>query len=151
METVSLETEDYAVTWSPKMVTVHYNSQIRRDVRTYFSVMDSSGFNNIYVYPEININGNLHYHMLVEVFDKVKFYKAVIPSMKRDGYVIIKRVFDRQKWFDYMTKEVNVMSQLIKYPVPITRGFIQELKQLDIKRELIRKKRIESIDQLHRL
>lgn len=70
--------------------------------------------------PELNQNGNLHYHGYFVLKDKLKFYKSILPKMKYNGFVKIDLVHnDLQKAMEYCRKDREFMKQLIKEsPVP---------------------------------
>lgn len=77
------------------------------------------------IYPELTTQGNIHYHGIIDVFDKVKWFKSVLPKLKYNGHVLIKEIFDYDKWNDYISKDsVNMLKILdneMKLPLTSTR------------------------------
>lgn len=68
------------------------------------------------VSPELNVNGNIHFHGILDIKDKVKWYKKVLPSFKYMGFVLVKPNPDT-KWKWYIFKDKDLMSKLLKnYP-----------------------------------
>lgn len=74
------------------------------------------------VSPELNENGNIHYHGWFVLKDKVKFYKHVLPAMKKLGFVKISKLKHRNaEWDYYCQKDYEIMKELCQpIPVPMT-------------------------------
>jgi len=71
------------------------------------------------VYPELNQNGNIHYHAKLNILDNIKWYKQVLPTFKRHGYVVIKRGNINEKWDEYIKKDQVLIQEILEQPIPI--------------------------------
>lgn len=72
------------------------------------------------IYPELNIQGNIHYHGIIDISDKIKWHKKVLPSFKFHGFVVLKTIFDLNQWNDYIKKDREVMKDIINTELPLT-------------------------------
>lgn len=85
------------------------------------------------IYPEMTEEGNLHYHLICLIKDKIKWYKSVLPSFKRNGFVKIKKIFNIDKWREYCNKERATMEELLGVKIPLTRettkGFVKKIRK----------------------
>lgn len=109
-----------ALTWSPdpskySHVTKPYTQLCEHYRTVLFSLRLASFFS---MYPEMHANGNLHYHGIVKIFDKVKWFKFVLPHFKRNGYICIKTNVD-DGWHDYCAKEAELTSKILGITLPI--------------------------------
>lgn len=107
-----------AFTWSPdpkifngKRPKFQYNDTIH-----YIRLIDKCGYYRMY--PELNLQGNIHYHGVVQVLDFYKWYKSVLPSLKLNGFVCIKASPD-SKWDDYIKKDQELMEKLLNIKLPL--------------------------------
>lgn len=81
------------------------------------------------MYPELTTDGNLHYHGILAIRDKVKWYKKVLPTFKRNGFVKLKKVFDLDEWIAYCRKDLKLMKKILEYrQIPLTHA--RYLKQI---------------------
>lgn len=74
------------------------------------------------VYPETDAVGRLHYHGIIEVSDKIKFVKQVIPALKRIGYVCLKpldTLKDNISWILYCSKEWMITKDIVDIQQPL--------------------------------
>lgn len=72
------------------------------------------------LYPELTIQGRLHLHGIIYLTDKIKWYKQVLPILMRSGYVKIKRIDNMDKWIKYCRKDIDNMSQILSFGLPLT-------------------------------
>lgn len=71
--------------------------------------------------PEWRTNtGEIHYHGIILVKDKVKWFKETLPALKSLGFEKIKNIDWIEKWIDYIVKEAEVANRILKLPMPIT-------------------------------
>lgn len=70
------------------------------------------------IYPEMTIAGNIHFHGVLNIKDKVKWFKKILPTFKYHGYVCIKPNPDK-KWFEYMSKDKEMMEKLLGIKLPL--------------------------------
>lgn len=80
------------ITWSPNPKGMPSKYDMIRNhkwfCRTVFRRW-SSCMHTYCVLPEFNLNGNLHYHGWFQLKDAVKWFKSILPLLKRYGYVKI--------------------------------------------------------------
>lgn len=70
------------------------------------------------MYPELTIEGNVHWHGEFEIYDDVKYYNTTIPMLKKlCGFRCMKTIFDKDYWFKYMTKSYGSMNRCLKIPI----------------------------------
>lgn len=71
----------YAFTWSPKGVTydpqTKYNEHIFDVFNKWRRALEFA------IYPELNNNGNIHYHGIIQIRDKIAWYKRLLPFVKK--------------------------------------------------------------------
>lgn len=65
------------------------------------------------IFPELTLQGNIHFHGILEINDKIKWYKKVLPSLKYMGFVLIKPKPDKN-WEKYMSKDSGIMEVILK-------------------------------------
>lgn len=114
-----------AFTWSPKNI-------VSCDVSTqffthYIHIRKLNKCAKYIIYPECNLAGNIHFHGTLEIYDKIKWYKSVLPTFKRNGFVCIKSN-PNDKWTMYIEKDKSTMEGVLNITLPIT----QETKQITI-------------------
>lgn len=84
-------------------------------------------------FPEVGNSGsNLHFHGVIWLKDKVKWFKSVLPTLKRNGYVKITTMNDN--WFDYISKDWAIMRPVLDLDEPITEEYLKRIitiKKLD--------------------
>ncbi len=66
--------------------------------------------------PEIGDTGHFHWHMVIHVKDKIKWYKKLLPELRYKGYVLIKTRVD-SGWAVYMTKDEDQMKSILQQHV----------------------------------
>lgn len=66
------------------------------------------------IYPELDISGRLHYHGIITLKDRVKFYRAVLPAFNLLGFTLVKAVFEESKWLKYITKDWETTQKILK-------------------------------------
>lgn len=72
------------------------------------------------IYPEFRIvTGDIHYHGTIAIKDKIKWYKQTLPSLKRMGYVKVKKIDDLQGWTKYLQKEYSITKGILDIELPI--------------------------------
>lgn len=98
--------EKYAFTWSPKGTT--YDPDIKNNEIIYDIFRRWRHAMEFMITPELNKNGNIHYHGIIAIRDKIAWYKRLLPELKRKGFVLIKSIDDYDKWFAYIKKDYEV-------------------------------------------
>lgn len=69
--------------------------------------------------PEFTMNGRIHYHGLLKIYDKIKWYKQTLPSLKYEGMVKVETIKYYQKCDDYIKKDVKMMKEILNIDLPI--------------------------------
>lgn len=89
------------------------------------------------IYPEMTINGRIHYHIILSIDDKIKWHKSVLPILKYQGFVDISKIKDYIKTKEYCEKDVIMMKELLNVELPLTfdkTHFIKDLKETMLKK-----------------
>lgn len=110
--------DSYAITWSPSGTT--YDPQTKYNEHIYDVFIKWRRALVFAMYPELNHNGNIHYHGIITVLDKIAWYKRLLPQMKRKGFVVIKKMGTPAKWMEYITKDKTINETLFT-PYPLTK------------------------------
>lgn len=106
-----------ALTWVPRGET--YDPQRKFEQHQYeIFVKWRSPAVRFEIYPELTLAGNIHYHGIVQVLDKIAWYKRLLPAMKKKGFVKIKQIDNLEKWYKYIKKEYEE-NQKIFNPIPL--------------------------------
>lgn len=122
-----------AITWAPNN-TFHTNDpkigfsmavQILKKIRTV-----SKEFT---LYPELGVSGsNIHFHGVIKLHDEIKWYKSVLPILKRNGFIKIKAKYN-DGWLEYCTKDWEVFKNVLDLDRPIDDVYINKIVR--VKRE----------------
>lgn len=90
-----------------------YESTVRGICRT---LRHSTEFE---MYPELTVAGRIHYHLMLNITDKVKFYKSCLPRLKREnGYIDIQKIKNMINTRTYCQKDVKLAADLfLQYEV----------------------------------
>lgn len=75
--------------------------------------------------PELNKNGNIHYHAVLTIQDPAKWYTHTLPAMKKVGFTCVKQITNTyDKVYNYVLKEAKLNQKIfkIKLPIPIVLG-----------------------------
>lgn len=108
-----------AFTWSPDPSKFYYI-----DVKMQFSdtvtfIRNLDLCSTYEIYPELNANGNIHYHGTVCLTDKIKWYKSVLPKFRYYGMVKIKDKNLNEGWNQYIQKDSIMMTKLLNVSLPL--------------------------------
>jgi len=58
--------------------------------------------------PELQMTGVIHYHGVIKITDKIKYFKSVLPWIKINcGFVKVEKIVNLENIFKYMTKEYD--------------------------------------------
>lgn len=64
-------------------------------------------------------SGDIHYHGVVEIKDDIKWFKETLPRLKLQGYLLIKKIDNLDKWLFYCQKDAIIASGILEINVPI--------------------------------
>lgn len=78
----------------------------------------------IKLHPEFHMNGTLHYHAILKITDQIKWYRSVLPNIRANGFVVIKKNLDC-KWMDYIEKDWEISKAVLDLETPLD---LQSLK-----------------------
>lgn len=124
-----------AFTWSPNpQIFSGINPKYQyNDVLPFIKLLDKCC---IYyeIFPEFNSNGNIHIHGKLELSDKVKWYKSILPKFKYSGYVCIKTRVD-DNWLKYCRKEQSMTEEVLNIKLPIVKIIKKNGKNLKVQLE----------------
>lgn len=110
-----------AWTWSPQPHDGTPSEQFNRYLTTLRTLKQCC--EKYALYCELNKSGYLHFHGTLQIKDKIRWYKTILPSMRRFGFVLIKPRPD-EGWGAYISKEAELMSELLEMELPITQDHI---------------------------
>lgn len=118
------ENKLYLFTWSPSGVTHDVTYKYREHLEQYFRKLKYC-CSRFEINPELNQNGNIHYHGFVELKDEIKWYRSMLPRFKRNGFVKINPVKnDLSKAIEYARKDREKMKKIIlDEPIPLTETY----------------------------
>lgn len=72
------------------------------------------------IWPEWRLaTGDIHYHGVIYIHDKIKWHKSTLPSLKRFGFFKIKPIDNYDKWIKYCTKEEQIATDITNVKLPI--------------------------------
>lgn len=108
-----------ALTWAPnaklfpfikpsKQFDAHIKILINLDKSCYYEI-----------YPEFHLSGNLHYHFIIKIFDKIKWFKHTLVKLRHYGFVYPKPLTDYDGWVKYCGKSVKEAEGVLNIDVPI--------------------------------
>lgn len=84
----------FLFTWTPcpKKLPFKYDmvKNYKYHIKFFFSQWQRP-MHRFAIVPEFNLNGNIHYHGWFQLCDTAKWYKSVLPQMKRSGYVKVNK------------------------------------------------------------
>lgn len=114
-----------ALTWSPQKQSVEPQYGLTDFIDKYFKNWFNA-MSYIELYPELNLNGALHFHAIIQLKDKIKWYKQLLPYLKHNGFVSIKTIFDVDGWREYLNKDKKNMEHICEIKLPITKEYLNE-------------------------
>lgn len=96
-------------------------------------------FTKFYFTPELTQNGNVHIHGYYSIKDPIKYYRWFLPACKLIGFTCVKDRVDDEWTYQYCTKDVELMTQLMEeLPVPLTSNNYEE--NIELKASILRPK-----------
>nr|DAV32344.1 MAG TPA: Rep protein [Bacteriophage sp.] len=113
----------FALTWSPNP-SFHRECDPLKQMSGILPILNKLKYalQGILTF-ELNMNGNIHIHASVDhIHDRIKWYKSILPLLKRNGFVKIKGNID-DGWKEYLLKDTKAMEQILgidKLPVDIS-------------------------------
>lgn len=69
--------------------------------------------------PELTTAGNLHWHFIIDVKNKYRWFSKLLPRMKDDSNVLIVKVKNYMKCEEYILKDAEEYSKIFKTTLPI--------------------------------
>ena len=112
----------YAITWSP-MPLYKVHSPVKQ-FKIYIKMLCSWGIFeslNLALVPEVNKQGNIHFHGAYNIVDTVKWYKTILPNLKNQGYIVIKEILN-DGWDKYIRKDNRHMQDMLNIKLPLLRN-----------------------------
>lgn len=64
-------------------------------------------------------NGSIHYHGVIFIRDRIKWLKSTLSQLKDQGFVLIKKIDNMDKWVDYFVKEAHIAEDILGVKMPI--------------------------------
>lgn len=69
---------------------------------------------SFYIYPELTLHNQIHYHGVLYVSDEYGYHKFLYPKLIRSGFCVIKPVGNFKKWEKYCQKSLSYTRRLFK-------------------------------------
>lgn len=63
--------------------------------------------------------GDIHYHGVIVVKDRVKWFKSTRGTLKTQGFMLLKKVDDMERWIQYIAKQAADAEQITGLTMPI--------------------------------
>lgn len=108
------KTQAFTLTFNQQLRDI-YDETILRDIAK--DIMEFFPIKKYLLYPDIDLNGNFHYHGVINMLTKDK------PKMARytklySGYIKFKYITDPEKWYKYMrgTEDIKDDEKLFNHP-----------------------------------
>lgn len=116
-------------------LTITYRDHIGDDIRfqydstirLIYNILDHS-CDEFMIYPELTVNGRIHYHCLCLKKNQELWQKALIRLRKECGRVKAVEARTPDDWLEYCEKDTDCMKELLGRSFPIT----QEHKRTEI-------------------
>lgn len=108
----------FALTISPPDRTCRYlnlRDCYHNDISNY-RILLKKCCNHYCLFPELDQNGRLHYHGLIKLTDRVKWFKLVKPALQTYGFICVKPLksfIDHLNWSIYCLKEFAMTKQVL--------------------------------------
>lgn len=121
---VVLYSEPYAIT-----ITFGYlkcktpGGQFKETISYLTKILDRSC--DFKLWPEWRTTtGHIHYHGVVWIKDKIKWFKETLPKISSLGFKLLKKIDNEDKWQKYCVKEQNIAESILGISIPITKPII---------------------------
>lgn len=106
----------YAFTWCPD--TRFHGSSYIDQFRDTYKILRKLRFcigTNYRIYPELTVNGNIHYHGQFTIDNQIYWFKTALPLLKRHGFVRVDKIKLKYKdnWQEYIRKESKSMINIL--------------------------------------
>lgn len=100
-----------------------FNDTIYRLLYTF----DVSGIEEYHVYPECTRDGNIHYHCLYNVEDKLLWLKNYKDNLKKHfGFYKDEYIQNYLNTLEYCKKDKQLMQDIVNQDLPITRRWFED-------------------------
>lgn len=96
------------------------------------------------LWPELHQSGDVHFHGILDIKDKIKYYKTLKKHTERIGNVLLKNIDDMAKWKEYCGKDIKDMEKLFKIKLPIRKTV--EIKRIQTIEEYYHKPKTVSLE-----
>lgn len=67
---------------------------------------------NFILKPELTQQGKIHYHAMLKITDKIKWYKKILPTLNAYGRMRVENIRNAEKCMNYILKEYNDYCQI---------------------------------------
>lgn len=106
----------YAFTWCPD--TRYHGASYIDQFKDTYKILRKLRFcigKNYRIYPELTVNGNIHYHGQFTIENQIYWFKSALPLLKRHGFVRVDKIKLKLKdnWQEYIKKESKSMISIL--------------------------------------
>lgn len=100
-----------AITWCPRPIKGLVDP--RKQFKVFLRVMKRlSGAHGV-MFPELTLQGNIHFHGSIRIADKVLWYGHDLPELRYKGFVKIKYIDNVPRWEAYQSKDQKEMRKIL--------------------------------------
>lgn len=104
--------DQYHLSKNPSPLTQHKDVWPRMEKLLEFGKVD------YYIWPDLTLNGQIHYHGFIKVNDYTAYQKMLFLLKKTFGYNLFKAIDDVPKWQSYCENKNNLLP-LFKLDSPL--------------------------------
>ena len=111
--------ESYAITLTFKYLKCNSpKGQFRETIQYLTKTLNRSC--KYELYPEWrHTTGHIHYHGTIWIVDMIKYFKQTLPTLKSMGFILIKKIDNKDKWDTYCKKEKHIAEGILGIEIPI--------------------------------
>lgn len=66
------------------------------------------------IWPELTLNGRIHFHGVIKVIDKARYFRSIARLKYKLGHNLFKLIDNVEKWKDYVQKDVGTMERILR-------------------------------------
>lgn len=101
------------------------------------------------LYPEISLDGRLHYHGVINIKDMIKWYKTSVKLLNRLGFIKLCK-FKSHGWIKYIRKDWEITKIVLELNYPILTDMLSlPLKEANTTTAIREQKRIKKKQSIH--
>lgn len=126
----------YFFTLSPRPSKLHYEQQLNYAQHIWETLFDiHQVMDKFCIIPELNQNGNIHYHGWFSIKDLYRYNRYWLPRMKKVGFVKVSKckvnfLSDSIPYAYHLKDFDEMVSQMYPFPIPLTHSTYRNIKNV---------------------